>query len=384
MVSKIKKCLECGTKNPINADYCAECGIKFPTKTNLLSNNPNDNIISKTASLWDKQSKGFKIFSGVIGCCIGSILILMVLMLVFPTTNLSIDNLNVEIDNQTTEYLLKGKSEANATVKISSQTLNLSNVDVKVDENGNFEYKVLIPIDVTETQVKITAKAPKKSENFESITIKRPLIPLSVNKPAKLKSDEENLNISGKTDPNAEITISSANLNIETVKVNSDASGNFNSAIKVSKDKTKGNITVTAQAVGKRNNSQTVDISRESETSQPTTPTPSTSVATNTPATPSDNVLLAKGNVRMANGVIYVDNKVVGTYTIVSSPPAVSEDVDKRTWRDKRVEIVDFSGTGKYLDYYTQYNGQWIKLSIDTSLSQSALEITDDIYTAME
>lgn len=126
----------------------------------------------------------------------------------------------------------------------------------------------------------------------------------------------------------------------------------------------------------------TSDKNTSTTTSSYTSPT--TVNTTTATSTTSSDVLLAKGNVRMANGVIYLDNKVVGTYTIVSSPPAVSEDVDKRTWRDKRVEIVDFSGTGKYLDYYTQYNGQWIKLSIDTSLSQSALEITDDIYTAME
>lgn len=125
-------------------------------------------------------------------------------------------------------------------------------------------------------------------------------------------------------------------------------------------------------------NNNTTQTSQVNNTSVSTTPTPTNQ----TPV--DDEVLLDKSNVRMANGVIYVDNKVVGTYTIVSSPPAVSEDVDKRTWRDKRVEYVDFSGTGKYMDYYTQFNGQWIKLSIDTTLSSTALEITNDIYTAME
>lgn len=125
-------------------------------------------------------------------------------------------------------------------------------------------------------------------------------------------------------------------------------------------------------------NNNTTQTSQVNNTSVSTTPTP-------TKQTPvDDEVLLDKSNVRMANGVIYVDNKVVGTYTIVSSPPAVSADVDKRTWRDKRVEYVDFSGTGKYMDYYTQFNGQWIKLSIDTTLSSTGLEITNDIYTAME
>lgn len=85
----------------------------------------------------------------------------------------------------------------------------------------------------------------------------------------------------------------------------------------------------------------------------------------------------------MANGDIYVDNQLVGTYTIVSKPPAESADVEYRTWNGKRTEVVDFAGTGKYMDYYTQYNGQWVKMSIDTTLSNTALEITNDIYTAM-
>ena len=71
----------------------------------------------------------------------------------------------------------------------------------------------------------------------------------------------------------------------------------------------------------------------------------------------------------MANGNIYVDNQLVGTYKIVTKPPAESADVEYRTWQGTRVEVVDFRGTGKYMDYYTQYNGKWVKMSIDTTLS---------------
>lgn len=109
----------------------------------------------------------------------------------------------------------------------------------------------------------------------------------------------------------------------------------------------------------------------------------STTQSTTTSNTSAANDLLEKGNVRMTDGEIYIDNQLVGTYTIVSKPPAESADVEKRTWNGKRVEIVDFSGSGKYMDYYTQYNGEWVKMSIDTTLSSTALEITNDIYTAM-
>lgn len=137
-------------------------------------------------------------------------------------------------------------------------------------------------------------------------------------------------------------------------------------------------IAISGMFASDKNTATTVSSYTAPTTANTTTSTPVTTTAA------AADILLTKGNVKMANGDIYVDNKLVGTYSKVSSPPNVSEDVDKRTWRDKRVEIVDFSTSGKYLDYYTQYNGDWIKLSIDTTLSQSALEITDEIYTAME
>lgn len=139
-------------------------------------------------------------------------------------------------------------------------------------------------------------------------------------------------------------------------------------------------IAISGMFASDKNTSSTTTTYTPDTTKNTTTTAP----ATTSTSKASDNVVLDKGNVRMANGVIYVNDKVVGTYKMVSSPPAVSDDVDKRTWRNTRVEIVDFSSSdSKYLDYYTQYNGNWIKLSIDTTLPQSALEITDDIYTAM-
>ena len=118
--------------------------------------------------------------------------------------------------------------------------------------------------------------------------------------------------------------------------------------------------------------------SNDSNSQVNNTPTPAPA-----PAPAAEQVLLEKGNVKMANGNIYVDNQLVGTYKIVTKPPAKSADVDYRTWQGTRVEVVDFSGTGNYLDYYTQYNGKWVKMSIDTTQSKTALEITNDIYTAM-
>jgi hypothetical protein len=104
---------------------------------------------------------------------------------------------------------------------------------------------------------------------------------------------------------------------------------------------------------------------------------------TSTPV--KEDILLKKGNVKLADGNIYVNNELVGTYEIVSEPPAESENVEKRKWNNKRVEIVDFRGSeADPLDYYTQYNGEWIKMSIYTNLSKTSLEITNEIYKAMQ
>lgn len=87
----------------------------------------------------------------------------------------------------------------------------------------------------------------------------------------------------------------------------------------------------------------------------------------------------------MVDGKIYVDNELAGTYTIVKNVPAESDNVEKRLWKNKRVEIVDYSGSeSDPLDYYTEFNNQWIKMSIYTNLSRTSLDITDEIYKAME
>lgn len=109
-----------------------------------------------------------------------------------------------------------------------------------------------------------------------------------------------------------------------------------------------------------------------------------TSIKNDSKEKAASHVLLEKNNVKMANGKIYVDNEVVGTYTNVNEPPTESADVEKRLWNNKRVEIIDYSGSeSDPLTYYTEYNGEWIKMRIYTDLSKTPLELTDDIYNAM-
>ncbi|NMC58294.1 MAG: zinc ribbon domain-containing protein [Candidatus Methanofastidiosa archaeon] len=163
------KCEKCGAENPLTADFCAECG------KNLSKNlNSGSNPISRWFSNWNKKSSGYKIITGLLGCCIGAFIIILILGAIFPTTALSLENTTINIDNQTTEYLLKGKTEAGATVKINSKTLNINNVEVKPAADGKFEYKLQIPTNINESEVIVSAKVPNKSENQATATIKRP------------------------------------------------------------------------------------------------------------------------------------------------------------------------------------------------------------------
>lgn len=167
-----KKCEKCGTENPSNATFCSECGESLPEVKN--------NLISKGMSYWKNQNKGFKILTGFLGCCIGAFIILMIIAAVFPTTNLSLANTTVNIDNQTTEYLLIGHTEPNATVKLSSKSLNLNGVEITPESNGTFEYKLEIPKNTSDVDVTVTAKSHSKSQNTASVNIKRPSVSVNL------------------------------------------------------------------------------------------------------------------------------------------------------------------------------------------------------------
>lgn len=267
-----KRCKKCGAKNPLKAVFCQECGEKF-----IKGENP----LSRAASSWDKRNNGFKIFTGLGGLFVFFFLLVLIFALIFPVTGLDIENTTVNIDNQTTEYLLKGKTEANATVTISSKALNLTEVEAQVGEDGNFEYRVHIPVEVTELDVNVSAKATNKTRNNDSVKITRPITPLYVAEPSNIKFDAESVNITGKTDPNTEIAITSTDLNITNVKVTSDATGNFNSSINISKEKNNVKFLITAKANGKRSNNKTIDVSREPE------PAPTTNTSTSVSTAPS-------------------------------------------------------------------------------------------------
>lgn len=71
-------CPECGTANLKYADFCQNCG-------NMLNTKKKD-VKHKTMGWWNKQSKGGKLAMGMVGsCCLGIIIILVMVGIIMPT-----------------------------------------------------------------------------------------------------------------------------------------------------------------------------------------------------------------------------------------------------------------------------------------------------------
>lgn len=79
----------------------------------------------------------------------------------------------VFINNTTTRYILKGVSEPGATVKVSSNDLNLFNQTMPLDSDGNFTYNLNIPLDVNRITIEIEATNEGKKADYVNLTIKR-------------------------------------------------------------------------------------------------------------------------------------------------------------------------------------------------------------------
>lgn len=281
-------CSKCGAENPSNSKYCQNCGEELKSVKN--NKNITENPKTGFTGWWGKQGKNNKILTSVGGCCAGIILFVVLIAILFPVTSLSIEQTQVQIDNQTTGYTIQGKAEPNATVKITAPFLNLNDAIINVDNNGNFSYKVTVPINVTETDINITAKSPNKSQNGEKISIQRPLIPLTLN-PVNISSNATSAVIQGKTDPNASITLNSKDLNLTDIQITADDQGNFNQSITVVPiDLNTTEIEVKANAKGKRSNTQKINITRDSPLPPPTTNvTPSPVNETSTSSTTSSS-----------------------------------------------------------------------------------------------
>lgn len=257
-------CSECGTENDSSSIYCLKCGKELKS----IQTKKDDSTKTKLTNWWNKQGKNNKILTGAGGCCFGIIVLLAFMMILFPVTSLSIESNQIQINNQTTEYTIQGTSDPNATIKISSIPLNLNEVTVSTDKDGNFSYKLSIPLNVTEADLNITAKSPNKSQSGINVNIQRPLTPLTIN-PVNISPNATNFVIQGKTDPNASITINCNDLNLTNINLTADEQGNFNKTVEISTNLNQTKIEIKANATGKRINSQEINITREQQVNAP-------------------------------------------------------------------------------------------------------------------
>jgi len=262
-----KYCPKCGKENTSNADYCAECGSKLdvtPVQTDKTSE-----------GWWSSRSRNEKILAGFSTCCIGIFLILLLAAFMAPeitSLNVSNDNINENI----TEYSIKGVSEANATVNITCSQLNITNVKAQVDKDGNFVYKIKIPQEITDIKVKVSAIAPGKTENSEEIAIQRPTTELYLDDVPTISEKNKSVTIAGSTDPNANVTVNSKALNITDVKIKADSEGKFSYKIEVPQTVDSAKIQISVKVLGKKQKSDSISITRiisepESSTSESNT-----------------------------------------------------------------------------------------------------------------
>jgi len=166
---------------------------------------------------------------------------------------------------------------------------------------------------VTDVDINITAKSPKKSQNGVQVNIQRPLTSLTLDS-VNLSSNATNLMIQGKTDPNAVITINCADLNLNGIQITADAQGNFNKSIVVPNNLNTTKIEITAKVTGKRVNTQTITIKRESptptpvSTQAPTTSTPSSTPSSTNPSSSTHTVTSPSSSTPVSSSAHYVGN----------------------------------------------------------------------------
>lgn len=254
-----KLCSECGSKNLESADYCSECGSKL-NKINIASSSAG--MIAGIQNWWKKRTGNEKALTAIGACCLGIIIIIMAVALTAPeTTNLSIPTANAQIDDKTTEYIINGTSEPNATINIAASSLNLNN-NITTNANGSFAYKVEIPIEVTGLDVSVKASKPNKLDKSITIKIQRPETPLELEQPANITENDKSITIKGKTDPQAEVSASSTELNLRDVKVSVNSDGTFQYDVQVPDNITSASVTVTSKSAGKKTTIKTTTITR--------------------------------------------------------------------------------------------------------------------------
>ncbi|WP_414468900.1 hypothetical protein [Methanobacterium sp. ACI-7] len=220
---------------------------------------------------WANQSTTDKAVYGLSAFCICTVLYMALAGLLVPDiTSLSLDKNNLEIDDKSTQLILKGHTDPNAAVFISSSKLNLNRVPIAVRNDGNFEYNLNIPVEVAEAKISISSKAPKKYEVSQDINVQRPITYLSLEPLDKLNYGSTQVLIEGRSDPDASINIVSNmtlrnNFNLQNyietafndpvinnLTLKADSNGYFKHEFSVPLNSSSASFNITAKSTGKR------------------------------------------------------------------------------------------------------------------------------------
>ena len=238
--------------------------------------------MDKIKKWFNRQSSTDKAVLGLSAFCIGAILFIVLAGILVPDiTYLSLETPNTQIDNKTLECSIKGSTEPNADIFLYDADLNLNKVPVKVDSNGNFEYNLNIPVNVTDTKVSVVSKVQGKYEVSQDMEIQRPLTFLSIQPMQELSYKNESLELEGRSDPGATIHIISnmtlrSNLNlqsyvdtafndpvIDNITLKADSEGYFKQEFHVPLNSTSAYFNVTAESAGKRDTTQIQNVTRD-------------------------------------------------------------------------------------------------------------------------
>ncbi len=238
--------------------------------------------MDKLKKWFNRQSNTDKAVLGLSAFCIGTVIFMLLAGILVPDiTYLSLETPNAQIDNTTLAYTIKGSSEPNAQVFLYDADLNLNKVPVKVDASGNFNYNLNIPLNVTDTQVSVISQVRGKYEVSQDMEIQRPLTFLSIQPMQELNYGNESLELKGRSDPGATIHIISnmtlrSNLNLQSyvdtafndpvinnITLKADSNGYFKQEFHVPLNSTSAYFNVTAESAGKRDTTQTQNVTRD-------------------------------------------------------------------------------------------------------------------------
>jgi len=195
-------------------------------------------------------------------------------------SKLSMNTVNAQIDDKTTEYVITGTSEPNAIVNITEPNLNLNNAQAQVDSSGKFEYKLQIPLQITSLNVTVNAQAINKTSTTRNIIIDRPVTSLTIEPVPNLDEKTTTATITGKTESNATLILNSAELKITNLNITADSNGNIKYSLNIPLNVTSTSLSIDAQATGRKPVTNTITINRTITPPTPTTTTPTTTQST--------------------------------------------------------------------------------------------------------